>query len=148
MPAKKKLPVKGRITDPAHRPIGIPYFVLQDQQEKNGNWTDVEPGWDEWYDKKSALEECAAANKDAVEAAQEQYDKPQVRVPMNGTVRVAEGTDLEAALEEVRTLHKKFNPDKPKQSKRKPFDPASAYPKYRVVARTIIEELLEETANG
>lgn len=133
--AKKKV---GRLDDDS-LPVGVPYFVLQVQDAKNGPWKPTEEGWDEWHDKQSALQECKEANEQAVRDAQKEYERPS---RLNFTrVQVGQGDNLDAILEEVKRLHKQFNPTT--QKKPKPFDPTSVYPRYRVVARTIIDEPLE-----
>jgi len=141
MPAKKKaLPKTGRITDGRYPPT---YFVLQSQEVKDGEWEDCEPGYDEWRDKNSAVKECNAANKESISDAKAQYERPQVGSGDFTTIYVGRGTDLDEAINEVKRAHKKFNPNPKKQVEKPPFDPESAYPKYRIVVRTRTDEVLE-----
>lgn len=136
----RKQRTTGRISNGDY-PIEKPFFVLQVQEKKDGKWEDTEPGWDEWYDERSALRECRDANKGSVRDAKEEYQRPPFS-PNNQHITIFKGQDLEVLLSEVKRAHKKVNPKNVKRVEKPPFDPASAWPKYRVVSRTLTENVV------
>ena len=125
-------------------------FVVQVQEKKNGKWEDDQdygynPKMNDdgtFNSKTDALSALKRTREDTIESAKDEYDNPPLlRGSAYETFTVKEGTDLDEIVDKVKEAHKKFNPTKPK--KRKPFNPDDVWPKFRVIARTYLDEPLE-----
>jgi Zn-dependent M32 family carboxypeptidase len=131
---------------------GVPsktVFVIQRQDRKNGKWTD-DAGQNifacdrdllegQFHIKKRAVDTAKEAQDDVVSDAQSDYEDGGRSHAFDRFI-VEKGTDLDKLIEDVKKAHKKFNPKGTKE--KKPFDPDAVYPKFRVVARTYLDEPL------